>query len=248
MERFLRTELLLGEKKAALLRRSFVVIAGLGAVGSFATEALARSGIGKIRAIDFDSINESNINRQLYALDSTVGKKKVECARDRIYDINPGCIVEASDLFIGDESVEQVFSGSPDIVVDAIDSVNPKVALLARGTEMNVPLISSMGAALRTDPSRIKTGDLFALKGCPLAVHIRKRLRKRGISSHIMCVYSDECVQKHGRQKSTAGDGEHYPRGRRREVLGSLPTITGIFGLTIAHYVIDYLTREELWS
>lgn len=245
MERFLRTELLLGKKKAERLRTSCVVIVGLGAVGSYATEALARSGVGTLRLIDFDTIHPSNINRQLYALDSTIGTPKVQCARERIRDINPECIVDTRELFIGDESVDEVFDGRPDIVVDAIDSLNPKVVLLVRGCELQIPLISSMGAALRTDPSRVRTGDLFAVKGCPLAFHIRKRLRKRGINSGIMCVYSDEPVNKDGRKKSTSQQGEPFRRGRKREMLGSMPTITGIFGLTLAQYVIDHLTGER---
>lgn len=241
MERFLRTEILLGKDKLARLKKSSVMVIGLGAVGSFATEALARVGIGHLDLIDFDTVSRSNINRQLYALESTVGMSKAVVAQERVRQVNPRCAVIARQIFVTEKTIEEVFSQRPDMVIDAIDSVSSKVHVLVSAKEKNIPIISSMGAALRTDPSRIKIGDLFMTRGCPLARFIRKRLRNRGIREGIPCVYSDE-KQNQGRYvPPCAHDFHDEGKGRQRNILGSLPTVTGMFGLMLAHYVIEFL-------
>lgn len=242
MERFFRTELLLGKEKLKKLHESKVTVIGLGAVGGYAVEALARSGVGNLRIVDFDVIKPSNINRHLWALTSTLGRKKVEVARERIYDIHPGCKVEALELFADNETLKVILDNKPDLVIDAIDSLNPKVQVLAACHRKKIPLISSMGAALRTDPFCISTGDLFEIKGCPLAGRIRKRLRKEGIQKGIFCVYSGQKQIPAAQEPGDCVSESEYQRGRKRKPLGSMATLTGMFGLMVAHCAIELLT------
>lgn len=194
-DRLTRTRMLLGDKGLSRLQNAAVMVVGLGAVGGYALEALARSGIGRLVLVDFDVFDESNINRQILALTSTVGQKKTEVARRRVLDINPDCIVETRDMFVNADTLPQLLDIPVDFVVDAIDALNPKCCLMEALYERGIPFISSMGAALKTDPSFIKCGTLSASKNCGLAKFIRKRLRKRGLEiSRINCVYSDEQV------------------------------------------------------
>ncbi len=245
MERFLRTELLLGRDSLDLLQSATVVVAGLGAVGSYAVEGLARSGVGNLRIVDMDTVKKSNINRQLYALESTLGRNKTEAARERIKDINPRCRVETLNLFVHHDTMEEVLKEPVSFVIDAIDSLNPKVELLTSAYKRNLPVVSSMGAALRTDALKIKTGDIFSTHSCPLAKMVRKRLRNRGVGYGIHCVYSTEKVTFEYKKSegNTMDEGPEYKRGRERRALGSLSTIPGIYGLILANMVIDGLTR-----
>ncbi|MBU0961392.1 MAG: tRNA threonylcarbamoyladenosine dehydratase [Proteobacteria bacterium] len=246
MERFSRTRCFLGEKKFALLQKAMVTIVGLGAVGGYAAEGLARAGIGHLRLVDFDTIQPSNINRQILALESTVGQAKVEAARERINQINPECHVEALQLFAADETLDTILLPHPDILIDAIDSLNPKVQLLAGAHQRGITTFSSMGAALRTDPSKIRTGDIMTSNHCPLARHVRNRLRRQGIEGGIHCIYSTERVDfsYQGPEETETPASAYESRGRKRNTLGSLPTITGIFGLILANEVILRLTKE----
>ncbi len=238
-DRLTRIRLLIGEKKLARLQNSFVVVVGLGAVGSYAVEGLARAGIGRLRLVDFDIIKQSNINRQLYALESTQGKFKCDEARKRVLDINPACTVEALRAFADDKTLPAILEGNPDLVIDAIDSLAPKTFLIAETVRRGIPLIASMGAALRSDPTRVRCGNFSEAKKCPLAQRLRYRLRKQG-APEFTCVYSDEPVPKHAVTKTT-GEENILPRGRERPALGSLPTLTGIFGLTIANAALQKL-------
>ncbi len=181
MDRFTRTRKLLGEQPFARLQASRVTVVGLGAVGGYVVEGLVRAGVGNLRIVDFDVVEKSNINRQLLALETTIKRPKAEVARERIVAINPGCRVEALQLFAAEETLDQLLTPAPDLLIDAIDSLNPKSQLLHGAYERNIPTISSMGAALRTDPAKIRTGDLFTTSNCPLAKHLRKRLRRRGV-------------------------------------------------------------------
>lgn len=245
-ERLKRIELLLGSEKVARLSNSYVAIVGIGAVGGFALEALVRSGVGRFCLVDFDVIEQSNINRQLLALGSTVGRPKVEVAAERVSDINPSCRIEARKIFAHTESFDSIFEQKPDIVIDAIDSFNPKVELLAYLQRHNIPVISSMGAALRRDPGCIRVGNLTDATVCPLAKLIRKHLRRRGAGTDLTCVYSIEPraeLSLPGNEKEDEFTELCIERGRKRRELGSLPTITGIFGLTIANKTIELLTE-----
>ncbi len=246
MERFSRIIQLIGEKRFALLQTRRITIVGLGAVGGQAAECLARAGVGHLRLVDFDTIQPSNINRQILALTTNIGTPKVEAARQRILAINPDCTVEALPIFAAEETMDRILTPPPDLLIDAIDSLNPKIQLLTAAYIANISIISSMGAALRTDPTKIRYGDVFESSSCPLAKHVRKRLRRRGIESGIPCVFSTEKVDFDYQPAETEDNATPYAqRGRRRNVLGSLPTLTGIFGLFIANQAILQLTSEK---
>ena len=246
MERFTRTRCFLGDRKFGLLQQAMITIIGLGAVGGYAAEGLARAGIGRLRLVDFDTIQPSNINRQILALESSIGQAKVAVAKERINLINPKCKVEALQLFAADETLNEILSPAPDILIDAIDSLNPKVQLLVGAHNRKITTFSSMGAALRTDPTKIKTGDIMTSNHCPLAKHVRNRLRRRGVEDGIHCIYSTERVEFNyqGPEETKQAASPYEDRGRKRNVLGSLPTITGIFGLTLANEVILHLTKD----
>ena len=222
MNRLHRITLLLGQEAVNKLRNATVMVVGCGAVGSFAIEALARSGVGHIIIIDFDDVEESNINRQLFALDSTVGKAKVDVAKDRILDVNPNIKVDAKKLFFDSETDLGI---KPDFVIDAIDSVQSKIALYKWCFGNEVPFISSMGAARKTDISKIKIGKISKTSVCPLASKIRHIVREEKLKDFPV-VYSTENAspQKNG--------------GRE---FGSIITVTGTFGLMLADFCIKKL-------
>ncbi len=246
MERFIRTQRLIGEQRFQLLQSKMVTVVGLGAVGGYVVEGLVRAGVSHLRLVDHDIIQPSNLNRQIIALETTLGRPKAEVARERVLAINSECQVEALQLFAGDDTLDQILDPQPDLLIDAIDSLNPKTQLLHKAYLRKIPTISSMGAALRTDPTFIRSGDLFSSSNCPLAKHLRKRLRKRGVERGISCVYSIEKIDfdyQLPEDEIHVGDTPYADRGRQRNVLGSLPTITGIFGLTIANQAIMLLSK-----
>ncbi len=243
-KRFGRTRALLGEENFARLQKSSVMIVGLGAVGGYVMEALARAGVGRLVLVDFDKVEESNINRQILALGSTVGRKKGELAAARVRDINPACEVVVKDMFVNAGNLPELLAEPVDLVVDAIDSLNPKCCLMEALLQKGVPFISSMGAALKTDPSMIRLQTLDQTRNCPLARFIRKRLKRRGCDlKKIVCVSSDEVVSV----PSGALFMEDKPSdgGRARHTMGSLPTVTGIFGLVIANEAIMRLSGRK---
>ena len=219
MNRLHRITLLFGKDAVNKLQKSTVMVVGCGAVGSFAIEALARSGVGHIVVIDFDKVEESNINRQLFALSSTIGKTKVEVAMARIHDINPDIMVDAFNLFFDDETNLDI---KPDFVIDAIDSVQSKIALYKWCQKNKIPFISSMGAARKTDISKIKVDKISKTSVCPLASKIRHIVKEEKVKDFPV-VYSVEPAtpQKNG--------------GRE---FGSVITVTGTFGLMLADFVI----------
>lgn len=238
-----RTRVLLGSESMERLEKARVCIIGLGAVGGYAVEGLARSGVGCLRVVDFDAFKESNLNRQLLALHRTMGRSKAEVAAERIRDINPDCIVEARQEF-ADAAAMNALLRDMDILVDAVDSLAPKTEIIQAGLAAGVPVYSALGAATRVDADAIRFGPLFSARGCPLGRLVRKRLRRRGVTGgDLWCVYSDEernldAVRDPGEEE----EGE-FRRGRRRALLGSLPTVTGMFGLRLAHEVILRLAR-----
>ena len=231
--KLLRISRFLGDEAVDSLWDRFVVVVGVGAVGSYCLEALARSGIGTFRLVDFDTVEYSNINRQLVALESTIGKRKVDVACSRIHDIEHEIKVQTLPVFVDESTIEQVFAPfegkTPDLIVDAIDSVKSKCLLLSQAYARNIPVVSSMGAALRKDPSLVRTGDLMDTWGCPLAKQVRTNVRKQGVGKGIDVVFSPEVVEF------------TYGQDGRQKVLGSLPTLTGIFGLTLAHLALNRL-------
>lgn len=248
MDRFIRTEKLLGVKRFHSLQQKLVTVVGLGAVGGYVVEGLVRAGVSRLRLVDYDTIQPSNLNRQILALETTLGRPKAEVARERVLAINSECCIESLQLFAGEETMDQILTPEPDLLIDAIDSLNPKTQLLHQAYLRGIPTISSMGAALRTDPSCIRSGDIFSSSNCPLAKHIRKRLRRRGVGEGISCIYSVEKVDfdyQLPEEETNVGETPYANRGRQRNVLGSLPTITGIFGLTIANQALLHLAEAE---
>jgi tRNA A37 threonylcarbamoyladenosine dehydratase len=244
-ERFSRIELMLGRAACERLGQAGVMVAGLGAVGSYATEGLARAGIGRLWLVDFDRLAPSNINRHLLALGSTVGQLKSEAARERVREINPECRVQAIQGFIGPETVKDYLAEGPDLVIDAIDSLNPKVELIAACRSAEIPLICCLGAALRFDPAQVRIGTLEEVKSCHLARAVRKRLRRRGVPLDFPCVYSLEPLPHPlpiAAPTDPLGEEPALDRGRTRHTLGSLPTLPGIFGLTAANLALRLLT------
>lgn len=242
--RFMRTKALLGEKNFAKLQHSSVMIIGLGAVGGYALEALGRAGIGKLVLVDFDKVDITNINRQILALDSTIGQPKTTIAAQRVHDINPDCRIITKEMFVNSQNIDELLSEKVDFVVDAIDALNPKCDLIQALYQKNIPFISSMGAALKTDASYIKLQSLNKTKNCHLARFIRKRLKRRGVDiSKILCVSSDEQINLPETALFLEADENCSNNTRRRHTMGSLPTITAIFGLTIANAVILSLSK-----
>lgn len=240
MDSTFRIMQLLGQGGLEKLSDSTVAIVGLGAVGGYVCEALARSGVGRLVLCDFDTVEVTNINRQIFALHSTINKKKIDCARERVLDINPECEVETVDLFINPGNIQKLFDFKPMIIVDAIDSYQSKKLLIKESFNRKVKIFSSMGAALKKDPSKIEVADISKTSYCPIAKKLRSDLKKSGISKGFKVVYSTEAPDKNGilRDYKKKQDNEiDYP-GKNNLSLGSLPTITGIFGLTLANLVL----------
>lgn len=241
-DRLSRMRLMVGEKGIKTLKKSHVCVVGCGAVGSFALEALARSGIGHLSLIDFDTVSISNINRQILALHSTLGQKKVDVAKARILDIAPEIKVDTYEILINQKTVQSLVDLKPDFVVDAIDSLNPKVCLIETLVKNKIPFVSCMGAALKTKANLIQVEKMKKTKNDSLAAFIRKYLRRRNVDLNFKVVYSPELTQ----DKSKLALPENAPeKGRMRHHMGSLPTITGIFGLTCAQVVLDYLLTSS---
>lgn len=190
-EQFSRTAQLLGNENVEKLFDKHVIVFGVGGVGGYVVEALSRSGIGKISIVDNDVVNESNINRQIIALHSTVGMQKVEVLKNRILDINPECQVFVYNQFFLPENSNDFDFSIYDYVVDAVDTVTAKIEIIKKSKESNVPVISSMGTGNKLNPMGFKVSDISKTKVCPLARVMRNELKKRGISK-VKCVYSEE--------------------------------------------------------
>lgn len=240
MMRFARTLQLIGTDNLARLQAARVAIFGLGAVGSYVVEALARAGVGHLLLIDHDIISLSNINRQLFALESTLGQYKTQVARVRVLDINPACQVEVRTEFVDGENVADLLAPDVSVVVDCIDGVNSKVNLIVAARTLNLPVLSSMGAAAKFDPSKIQVADIAQSSVCPLALIMRKRLRRRGVAQGVRCVFSTEAA--HNKNAPLMDEiPEQEKNGRPRTPLGSISYLTGIFGLYLAAETVQIL-------
>lgn len=235
---FIRSHILIGDQGLELLASKHILVAGLGGVGSYCVEALARAGIGHLTLIDHDVVASSNINRQLPALLSTVGSYKAELMARRIKDINPACQVDIKILFLTPENVEAQIPSNVDYVMDCIDSLNCKVALIQAAVQKKHPVASSMGAGNRLDPSRIKLADISKTEMCPLARIMRKRLHRNGIKSGILTVFSDEASSTPLPPEPVDGPG------RPRAVNGTISYMPALFGLMLAGEVIRRLLQE----
>lgn len=235
-EAFRRTEIMLGQEGLARLEKSFVVVAGAGAVGGYVLEALVRAGVGHIRIVDYDKVEETNLNRQILATRETLGRAKVDLAKERAVSINPDVKIDTLKVLISPENMNDVLGGNPDLLIDAIDTVSAKITLLKTAVMNNIPVLSSMGAALRTDTDKIRVAPLSETKVCPLSRLIRNGLKKENIDiAEIMTVFSEEQVSVTPCQRDNAA----------KSILGSLPTIPAIFGLVLANLAILRLTQGE---
>ena len=234
-EQFLRTEMLLGRDAIEKLHSARVAVFGLGGVGGYAVEALARSGVGSLDLIDSDIVSISNLNRQILAAHSTVGMLKVDAARQRVLDINPDCVVRAYPIFYTPETADSFDFTRYDYIVDAIDTVTGKLALVERAVAVNKPIICCMGTGNKLDASAFQVADISKTTMCPLARVMRKELAKRGIR-HLKVVYSqEETLTPTGWEEEAAALG-------KRQIPGSMAFVPGAAGLLLAGEVVRDLT------
>ena len=249
LNQFSRTQLLFGEEGMEKLYRARVAVFGIGGVGGYTVEALARSGIGTLDLIDDDRVCLTNLNRQIIATRKTVGKYKVEVMRERILEINPDCDVRVHQCFYLPEAADQFDFSEYDYVVDAVDTVTAKVTLVLEAQKAGVPIISCMGAGNKLDPTRFRVADIYKTSGCPLARVMRTALRKRGVK-HLKVVYSDEIPKRpiedmsiSCRSHCICPPGAKHKCTERRDIPGSTAFVPSVAGLIIAGEVVKDLSR-----
>lgn len=226
---FSRTELVLGRDGVERLKNATVAVFGIGGVGGHAVEAMARAGIGKFRLFDNDTVSITNINRQIAALNSTIGRMKTEVMRERILDINPNAAVECNNVFYLPENAEEINLSDCDYIIDAIDTVSAKLELVVRAERSGIPIISSMGTGNKLDPTRLEVADIYDTSVCPLARVMRKELKARGIKK-LKVVYSKEEPVKPLEKSEEITS--------KRAVPGSVSFVPSCAGLIIAGEVI----------
>ena len=226
-----RTELLIGKNNIEKLRSSHVLIAGLGGVGSFAAEAICRAGVGEITLVDNDTVAHSNINRQLPALNSTVGKTKISVMVERLKDIHPDIVLHTKEIYLKDESIPEILKDEFDFVIDAIDTLSPKIFFIKNCVENRFPLVSSMGAGGRLDPTKINIADIADSHSCPFARVVRKKLHGWNIRSGFQVVFSSETVVE-----DSVVVTDNSPN--KKSTVGTISYMPAIFGLMTASVAI----------
>lgn len=233
---FNRVDLLFGKKAVENIAKQNVILIGVGGVGSWCAESLVRTGIKKLTIVDSDTVCASNVNRQLMATTKTIGNVKVDTLKDRLLEINPDAEITAMQMSYNNESNDLFHLSDYDYIIDCIDSLNDKIALLINATKTNATVYSSMGAALKSDPTQIKTAEFWKVRGCPLGAALRKRMKRAKLKPYkpVMCVYSEEVLENKGL-------GEVIREGNSN---GSLMHITAIFGLTITGMLINDVCRK----
>lgn len=232
-----RTELLLGSEKLSLLRRAHVLVVGVGGVGAYAAEMIARAGVGELTIADADVVGNSNINRQLVALHSTIGRQKCDVLAERLRDINPEIKLHTVNRFIKDDETDALLDSAKfDYIVDAIDTLSPKLALIKGALERNIPLVSSMGAGAKTDPTLIEIKDIAKTHHCPLAHMLRKRLHKIGINRGFRAVFSPEPIRE--------GAMILCEEQNKKSNVGTISYIPALFGIGCASVVVRDLIGE----
>lgn len=251
LHEFSRTEMLIGAEGLQKLKDSRVAIFGIGGVGSYTAEALARTGVGHMVLIDDDNICLTNINRQIHATRKTIGKAKVDVMKERILDINPNAEVETHKVFYLPETSEGLMRDDYDYIVDAIDTVTAKLDLAMKAKERGIPLISSMGTGNKLDPTRLEVADIFDTSVCPLCKVMRNELRKRGVES-LKVVYSrEEPIKITESENTSCKEGCICPKGterkcdRRRAIPGSISFVPPAAGLIIAAEVVKDLLKKQ---
>lgn len=233
-----RTELLIGNDKLERLENSHVLVAGLGGVGGYVAEQLCRAGIGHLTLIDHDKVSPTNRNRQIIALTSTEGKKKTEVLHDRLLEINPEIRLTLLDTFLNEDNIPDILENNYDYVADAIDTLTPKVTLLAEAVKREMSIVSSMGSGGKTDPSLIKVCEIENSHHCKFAYKVRKELHKRNIRNGINVVYSPEIVSK---DALVLTDGA----GNKRSIIGTISYMPAVFGCFMAAEIIRTLWKTR---
>lgn len=249
-ERFTRTEMLLGKEAMSILAKSKVIVFGLGGVGGYTVEALARSGVGNLTLVDNDVVSESNINRQIIALWQTVGKYKTDVCAERVLSINPDINVTKKQMFFLPENAQNIDFTEFDYIVDAIDTVSAKICLAETASRLGIPIISSMGTGNKLNPAMLEVADIYSTSVCPLARVMRTELRKRGIKS-LKVVYSKEppispkAVQAAQDNDNAQLVGEDSDKQRKKSIPGSTAFVPPAAGLIIASEVIKDLISSS---
>lgn len=238
LNQFSRTELILGKENVNKIKQSKVAVFGLGGVGSFVVEGLARAGVENFILIDNDTISITNLNRQLFALNSTIGKNKVDVAKARILDINPNAKVEIHKEFVID-NFDNILDKSTNYIVDAIDTISAKINLVQKAKEINVPIISSMGTGNKLDPTKLEVTDIKKTSICPVAKILRKELKNRNIDK-LKVVYSTETPILPNKEVQK----EYIEYGENERTPGSVSFVPSVAGLIIAGEVIKDLIKE----
>ncbi len=243
MDQFNRTKLLIGDSGFQKLQSARVAIIGLGGVGSYACEALVRAGVSRFLIVDFDVVNLTNLNRQLLALHRSIGSSKTELMKQRMLEINPSIDIEIQNVFCAQENRHSIIR-DVDYIIDAIDSLGPKIGLLEYAINSGIKIISVMGAGNRLDPSKIAISDISKSFNCPLAKRVRKFLRRRGINGGFPCVYTSESPII-PEDDADAPDELIIHRGRERKTVGSISYMPSIMGMMAASWVIRELIKTD---
>ncbi len=234
MSRLQRTELLIGTENIKRLANAHVAVFGLGGVGGYAVEGLARGGVGELTLIDCDIFSETNLNRQLYATTETVGRPKTEVTKERVSVIAPECKVHTVDLFYTPENADKIDLSQFDYIIDAIDTMTSKIHLICQATEQKIPIISSMGTGNKLDPTKLKVTDLYKTQGCPMARILRRELKQRNIP-RLKVVYSEE------EPKKVVVPDETSPR----HAPGSIVFVPACAGLILASETVKDLIKSN---
>ena len=232
-----RTQLLIGEEKLVHLTQQHVMVVGLGGVGSFAAEFIARSGVGRMTIIDGDVVDPTNRNRQLPALSTNHGISKALIMEERLRAINPEIALTVVRSFVNPDMVQELFAVKPDYVIDAIDSITPKITFLREAYGQGIRVVSSMGAGAKLDPTKLQVVDISKTYNCPFAQQIRKNLKQHGIRSGIKAVFSPE---KHIKESLMLTDGKNF----KKSAYGTISYLPAVFGATAASVVIRDLISQ----
>ncbi len=240
-DQFARTAALLGDAAMQRLKNARVAVFGVGGVGGYVCEALVRSGVGTLAVFDKDDVSLTNLNRQIIALQSTLGQDKVSAVARRMRDINPEVVIQEHRMFYLPENAEEIDLTQYDFVVDAVDTVAAKIELALRCERLGVPLIAAMGAGNKLDPSKLQIADLYKTSVCPLARAMRTALRKHGVKKLTVAYSTEEPI----RPAVPVEEGMSFPDGRRKDVPASAVFVPSAMGLLIASHVVRTLIAEK---
>lgn len=242
---FKRTELLVGRDIMHTIAATNVIVFGVGGVGSWCAESLVRSGIGRLTIVDFDSVCTTNVNRQLMATTKTIGRVKVEALKERLLEINPDCQINALQKVYNEQTAAEFNLDDYDYIIDAIDSLKDKALLIMQACQTKAEFFSSMGAALKIDPTKIKVGEFWKVRGCPLGAALRKKMKRAKMkpAHKFQCVYSEELLDNRGDDESFETPSSVCQKAQTN---GTMAHITMMFGCTIAGLVMSDIYQKAL--